>query len=149
MTEEQLKPCYTENEMLKEIDERDFWHDKATDLAEKVGAYFGQEVGEHSYLNCPIDNAIAMLECAPRPTSEWRPMETAPKDGTEVILKVELRAGIRGKCLVGHYMDGGHCIEDHPPIDGGWYFWNGCMFDKAAKPVGWQPLPPPSEGERE
>lgn len=69
------------------------------------------------------------------------PMETAPKDGREVVLKVKLRAGTPGKYLVGHYMGGGHCIEDHPPIDAGWYFWNGRMFDRAAEPVGWMPIP--------
>lgn len=81
----------------------------------------------------------------PPPTKNeagWQPMETVPKDGREVLLKVEIRAGIPGKCLVGHYMQGGHCIEDHPPpIDAGWYFWNGCNFDKAAKPMAWMPLP--------
>lgn len=64
------------------------------------------------------------------------PMETAPKTG-EVLLKVERRAGIPNCYLVGHYMPGGYCIEAHPAIDEGWYFWNGCMFDRAAKPVGW------------
>lgn len=71
----------------------------------------------------------------------WKSMETAPKDGQEIILKVERRAGIPGKCLVGHYMVGGHCIDDHPPINSGWYFWNGCMFDTAAKPIAWDELP--------
>ncbi len=74
--------------------------------------------------------------------NEWQPMETAPRDGTEILLAVESRAGVRGKALVGHWMPGGHCIEDHPPIDAGWYFWNGCMFDRASKPLAWMPLPP-------
>jgi NTP pyrophosphatase (non-canonical NTP hydrolase) len=69
------------------------------------------------------------------------PMDNAPTDGTEVLLLVESRAGIPGKYLVGHYMPGGHCIEDHPAIDEGWYFWNGCMFDMASKPIGWRELP--------
>lgn len=73
---------------------------------------------------------------------DWQSMNSAPKDGREVLLQVELRAGVTGKCLVGHYMPGGHCIEDHPPIDAGWYFWNGCMFDKASEPVKWCELPP-------
>ena len=72
---------------------------------------------------------------------EWQPIETAPKDGREVILAVEVRAGITHGVLVGHYMPGGHCIEDHPPIDQGWYFWNGFMFDKAARPTHWMPMP--------
>jgi hypothetical protein len=71
----------------------------------------------------------------------WQPMKTAPRNGTEVLLWVAYRAGSPNKCLVGHYMPGGHCIDDHPPIDEGWYFWNGCMFDRAAKPVAWMPIP--------
>lgn len=68
-------------------------------------------------------------------------MDTAPKDGSEILLKVKTRAGIPGKFLVGHYMPGGHCIEDHPPIDEGWYFWNGYRFDTASDPIAWAPLP--------
>jgi hypothetical protein len=71
----------------------------------------------------------------------WKPMKTAPRDGTEIILVVEKRAGIPYQKLVGHYMPGGHCIEDHPPISEGWYFWNGCMFDKASKPLAWMEVP--------
>ena len=71
----------------------------------------------------------------------WRPIETAPKDGTEVLLRVKMRAGIPKGHLVGHYMCGGHCIDDHPEIDEGWYFWNGCMFDRAAEPIQWMSLP--------
>lgn len=79
----------------------------------------------------------------PTPTDEreWLSMSSAPKDGTELLLLVERRAGVPGRCLVGHYMRGGHCIEDHPPIAEGWYFWNGMMFDNAAKPTGWLPIP--------
>jgi hypothetical protein len=77
----------------------------------------------------------------PPTAPRWQSMETAPKDGTEVLLRVKLRAGMPGRCLVGHYMEGGHCIEDHPPIDRGWYFWNGSMFDRAAEPVEWMALP--------
>jgi hypothetical protein len=73
--------------------------------------------------------------------ARWHPMDSAPKDGREIILKVKNRAGIPGKCLVGHYMPGGHCIEDHPSIAAGWYFWNGRMFDEAAEPIEWAPLP--------
>ena len=77
----------------------------------------------------------------------WLPIETIPKDGHgdpkpgEFLLLVERRAGVSGKCLVGHWMPGGLCIEDHPPIARGWYFWNGSMFDKASEPTHWMPLP--------
>jgi hypothetical protein len=71
---------------------------------------------------------------------KWQSMKTAPRDGTEVLLQVEHRAGIPGKLLVGHYMPGGHCIGDHPAIDEGWYFWTGSMFDKASKPMRWMSI---------
>lgn len=77
---------------------------------------------------------------------EWQPIETATKDGTEILLRVSVRAGIPGKLLVGHWQPGGLCIEDHPEIAAGWYFWNGSMFDLASKPTHWMPLPaPPSD----
>ena len=73
--------------------------------------------------------------------NEWQSMKTAPRNGEEVLLVVESRAGVSGRMLVGHWMPGGHCIEDHPPIDAGWYFWNGCRFGRAEKPIAWMPLP--------
>jgi hypothetical protein len=74
----------------------------------------------------------------------WKPMETAPQDGREVLLTVKMRAEINGNQLVGHYMPGGHCIEDPPPAASGWYFWNGMMFDNASEPIAWTELPPSS-----
>ncbi len=79
--------------------------------------------------------------------TEWQDMKTAPKDGREVLLLVKRRVGIHPKrMLVGHWQPGGHCIEDHPPIETGWYFFNGTRFDLASEPMRWMPLPdPPSE----
>lgn len=88
----------------------------------------------------PTRRGLADEGRAAEPTG-WQPIETAPKNGREVLLAVKSRAGIPGCCLVGHYQRGGHCIEDHPPIDEGWYFWNGLMFDRAAEPTHWMPLP--------
>jgi len=90
----------------------------------------------------PVPALLPDPPIPPEAASPWRTMDSAPRDGREVLLRVELRAGMPGCQLVGHFMQGGHCIEDHPPIDRGWYFWNGCMFDKAAKPTHWMPLPP-------
>jgi hypothetical protein len=85
--------------------------------------------------------ATELKSLQPEKSDGWQPMETAPKDGSEVLLRVKLRAGITGKMLVGHYIQGGHCIEDHPPISAGWYFFNGCEFDRASEPTHWMPLP--------
>lgn len=90
----------------------------------------------------PFNQLVEKLESASTEAS-WQPMANAPRDGREVLLCVESRAGIPGKLLAGHYMPGGHCIEDHPAIDEGWYFWNGCMFDRASKPKCWMTIPTP------
>ncbi|MAD75997.1 MAG: hypothetical protein CML20_14615 [Rheinheimera sp.] len=47
--------------VCEEIDHRDKWEEKATKLAESVGAYFDCSVGEHSSANCPIVNAHELL----------------------------------------------------------------------------------------
>ncbi len=73
-------------------------------------------------------------------SEQLQPMKSAPLDGRELLLRVEKRAGLPG-WLVGHYLPGGHCIEDHPAIDAGWYFWDGYSFRTMAKPIGWLPLP--------
>ena len=43
---------------LQLIRERDYWEEKATELAEDVGKLLGVGVGEHSSANCPVQNAI-------------------------------------------------------------------------------------------
>lgn len=71
----------------------------------------------------------------------WQPIETAPKHG-EVLVWVQ-RAGLKG-ILVAHQMAAGFSIEDHPAIDGGWYFWTGYQFALLKdKPTHWKPLPEP------
>lgn len=42
--------------------ERDYWEEKATKLADLVGEHLGFDVGEHSNMNCPVENAIEALE---------------------------------------------------------------------------------------
>jgi len=51
-----------EQELLKLIDDRDYWEEKATDLAEKIGAMLGVDVGEHTSNNCPLENALDAIE---------------------------------------------------------------------------------------
>lgn len=97
---------------------------------------------QHAYEET-LDKAIYLRRVIEQiEEGEWRPIQTAPKNsGEEVLLLEKMRAGVPGKMLVGHWMPGGFCIEDHPAIDAGWYFWNGCSFDKASEPTHWMPLP--------
>ena len=82
-------------------------------------------------------------------SDEWQPIETAPKDGTWVLLS----GGDCGQesddpsCVSGQwttYLNGGQC-EGHWQFawfDGGYYGW----YDD---PTHWMPLPnPPATGDR-
>ncbi|PHR86015.1 MAG: hypothetical protein COA78_38475, partial [Blastopirellula sp.] len=45
----------------KEVDRRDHWEEKATELASHVGKLHSIEVGEHTSANCPVQNAIDFI----------------------------------------------------------------------------------------
>lgn len=47
-----------EKDNSKLIEELDHWEGKATELANDVGSMLDFEVGEHSNINCPVQNAI-------------------------------------------------------------------------------------------
>lgn len=82
---------------------------------------------------------------------EWRDIETAPKDGTEVLVWGG-RYGTRGP-VIAHFMR--QAPEDHPPIDPGWYFWQphtatryGTFIQLDTPPTHWRPLPAPPDRSR-
>lgn len=51
-----------DKEILEMIDQRDYWEEKATQLADLVGQHIGYDVGEHSNMNCPVLNAIEWIQ---------------------------------------------------------------------------------------
>ena len=61
--------------------------------------------------------------------SEWQPIETAPTDGTQVIVYAASCHGLRGFVSVCHwYIDVGWCVDELRPV------------------THWMPLPePPKE----
>ena len=61
-----------DHEIDELIRERDFWEEKATELAEDVGRALGFEVGEHSNGNCPVQNAIDGVYHMGAQIDEWR-----------------------------------------------------------------------------
>lgn len=50
-----------EIEFEQVMKERDYWEEKATELAVDIGEHFGYNVGEHSSDNCPVTNAIDLV----------------------------------------------------------------------------------------
>lgn len=58
-------PLGQEQEILKVIDERDQYHEWANKLADAIAERLGVEIGEHSNLNSPWENALAFIEATP------------------------------------------------------------------------------------
>tara|TARA_R110000868_G_C10948448_1_gene767609 strand:- start:345 stop:701 length:357 start_codon:yes stop_codon:yes gene_type:complete len=79
---------------------------------------------------------IEKIQKPVKPTSEWQPIETAPKDGTLVLLF----EGIYGGCINTGYW-GKHYIMDKKEV----WCSNGCVenYQTFDKPSFWMPLPKP------
>lgn len=56
-----IKLELSDKEIEKEVIERDYWEEKATELAMAIGEHLGIDVGEHSSMNCPVRNALESL----------------------------------------------------------------------------------------
>lgn len=54
------------------IIQRDYWEEKATELANDIGKALGFSVGEHSSANCPVQNAIDGVYEMGAQIDEWR-----------------------------------------------------------------------------
>lgn len=73
--EMRIAECEAEIERLeadeeKALEECHAWEEKATRLAEAVGEYVNEDVGEHSSANCPLANAMELLEPRNKEESE-------------------------------------------------------------------------------
>jgi hypothetical protein len=67
-------------------------------------------------------------------TSEWRPIETGPKDGTDVLLYApDAKPSVR----VGHY------VVDGPTGSGHWFVYAAVLTCREMAPSHWMPLPEP------
>lgn len=70
--------------------------------------------------------------------NKWQPIETAPKDGSDILL------GTTAEANAGYgYVCEGHYVDEH-----GWYQANTDWtdtFDGEVNPTHWMPLPPPPD----
>lgn len=81
--------------------------------------------------------------------TKWQPIETAPKDGTWVLLSGgSIRYGWDGddipKCVCGQYTS----YLNGSGYDGGWWqfaWYDGGYYGEYEGPTHWQPLPEPPE----
>lgn len=77
----------------------------------------------------------------PDPWPAWRPIETAPRDGTEILL---YEGGDDPRCVVGYWDADTFNGDDARPT---WRTNDGEILDFLHEPIThWLPLPPPPEG---
>ena len=126
-------------------------------LWEEIGSHADMTIGE---LNLAVHRTLTALEAKGLVIEQWwRPIETAPKDGTDIILAVPSQQ-FDGKptdprSTVGHWAQdeerkiylgdcGGECRcpEYDYDEDATWISWDG-GFTKENPPTHWRPLPEP------
>lgn len=61
-----------EQDIDKILKERDYWEEKATELANDIGGALGFDVGEHNNINCPVQAAIDGVNHMRSKIYEWR-----------------------------------------------------------------------------
>jgi len=74
-------------------------------------------------------------------TAEWRPIETAPKDGTPIIVYMPWEGGM---VRTAHYSR--RLTEDRYAQNVWCVHWSGSYKSRVA-PTHWMPLPPPPPKE--
>nr|WP_023596477.1 hypothetical protein [Pandoraea pnomenusa] len=67
-----------ERELGQVIDERDQYHDAADKLAGAIAKHFGVEIGEHSNLNCPWQNALDHIAQATKRAADAQQVDESP-----------------------------------------------------------------------
>ncbi|MBN9092047.1 hypothetical protein [Pandoraea pnomenusa] len=91
-----------ERELGQVIDERDQYHDAAEKLADAIAKHFGVEIGEHSNLNCPWQNALDHIAQATKRAADAQQVGAAryeKVDGCKDCRHAHYYSADRWECL--------------------------------------------------
>lgn len=94
------------------------------------------EAGQRAYFANLEHGSYAAMEAALTAalSAGWRPIESAPKDGTKILIFEP-----EGEIAIVSYV-GAASYGDFP-----WKIWGGYSSYRIDVPTRWQPLPPPPE----
>jgi hypothetical protein len=84
--------------------------------------------------------AIGKLVSSTQPAELWQPIETAPKDGTPILLGFPDSHSGEGRWM-------GDSSRNHWGEVGWFEFSDDVLCDRPSKPTHWQPLPPPPRSQ--
>lgn len=62
LVRDRARVAEAEQVLADTLDERDQYHEIADKLADAIAAHFGDDIGEHSNLNCPWTQALELIE---------------------------------------------------------------------------------------
>jgi len=131
LSQQEAEPVAECGDCMELIDERDGWEERATALADAVGEYFGVPVGEHKSANCPISEAMKILNGeykTPAVDKAWgrfqaavtepEPVASVPHNLSELLHTATIKSGT--------------VIADSVPQDVGQFIAQNTVFAKAA-----------------
>ena len=108
------------------------------------------KAGLTNYAHCNIDKFYnQLLAAAPQPEelSPWLPIESAPKDGTDILLLIENSSNPMQDELQSVSIGAFNIADDNEWTFAGWHWEQDCYERGDGTPIGWLPLPQPPEVE--
>ena len=108
-------------------------YQKALDETPKDGRYSEAYLNEWFYLNHSVIISAITHAIEHMKRGQWQPIETAPKDGTGVLLCISIGDGHHIQ-YTGSYHDGHWWVTNFSGEDEYWY-----------TPTDWMPLPEPPQ----
>ncbi len=83
----------------------------------------------------------ALAEAEKKGDEDWRDMASAPRDASEIIVRIPKKSWPGYYRQIAHWAEGGG--DDQPPFRGWFRFMADGYVELPVKPTGWMPLPAP------
>lgn len=116
-----------------------------TESIEKISS--GEMQGSELFELPKARARIKELEAQRDELSPWLPIESAPKDGTDILLLIENSSNPMQDELQSVSIGAFNIADDNEWTFAGWHWEQDCYERGDGTPIGWLPLPQPPEVE--